>query len=229
MSTINFGFLLMDYQAIDVIGPLDVIRSSSKPYISGMAQLFDPRKKVQGLQERAPNYSFHHIGETMAAVKMPGNLIVQPTDTVDTCPPLDFLLIGGTLPRDLSPRFTKFVRDYAASGKTLFTTCTGGLLLASTGLLDGKEATTNHEMLPFARERFPKVKWTMEKQWVIDGNIWTSGGAVAGMDMLAHWVRENFGEEVSNAGLAALDFEPRDQNSELVLPPQHWRAVHAGL
>lgn len=62
----------------------------------------------------------------------------------------------------------------------------------------------------------PQVKWTDEKQWVVDGKFWTAGGACAGMDMFAHWVMENYDQDVAEAGFAALDYEPRDVNAKLV-------------
>ena len=62
----------------------------------------------------------------------------------------------------------------------------------------------------------PKVKWTREKQWVINGKFWTAGGAFAGTDMFAHWVMENYGRDVAEAEYTALDFEPRDANGNRV-------------
>ncbi len=66
----------------------------------------------------------------------------------------------------------------------------------------------------------PQVKWE-KVQWVEEGNIWTAGGACAGMDMMAHWVIEKYGIELAKFGFEALDFEPRDVNGGLVLPRQH--------
>jgi transcriptional regulator GlxA family with amidase domain len=57
----------------------------------------------------------------------------------------------------------------------------------------------------------------------VDGNIWTGSGAVAGMDMIAHWLKENYGLDVLMAGAAGLDFEPRDVQGGLdtVLEQRH--------
>ena len=68
------------------------------------------------------------------------------------------------------------------------------MVAAATGVLDGKMATTNHGAVPAAMQFFKEVKWTKD-QWVIDGKFWTAGGACAGMDMMAHWVMENYGKD----------------------------------
>ena len=83
--------------------------------------------------------------------------------------------------------YVDLIKRHAAAGKLIFTTCTGASALATTGVLDGKNATVNHVEFNYVKRTFPKVKWSKEKQWVVDDNIWTAGGAVAGMDMLAHW------------------------------------------
>ena len=72
-----------------------------------------------------------------------------------------------------------------------------------------KNATTSHQFLDMAKKLKPDVNWSKE-QWVVDGKFWTAGGACAGMDMFAHWVKENYGQDVAEVGWSALDFEPRD-------------------
>ena len=207
MAPIHFGFLMIPYQTLDVVGPLEVLSSSSAEYIKDMEAFGVPK----GLSEKAPDIVFHHIGLTMDPVKMTGNYHVQPTTTYDKCPPLDYLLVGGPMLDYQLPReFAEFLQTRVREVKTLFSSCTGGMVLAAAGLLDGRNATTNHAIVPKAREIFPKVKWTSEKQWVIDGNLWTAGGACAGMDALAHWVMTNYGADVAEAGYSALDYEPRD-------------------
>ncbi|KAL9118723.1 MAG: hypothetical protein Q9187_004731 [Circinaria calcarea] len=213
MVPLHFGFLMVPYQTLDVVGPLDVLSSSSAGYLKAGESFGFPK----GLSEKAPDFIFHHIGLTMEPVQMTGNYHVQPTTTYDKCPPLDYLLVGGPSPTyQLPPEFAEFLQTRVKEVTTLFTTCTGGMVLAATGLLDGKNATTTNWVVPFAREIFPKVKWTTEKQWVIDGNLWTSGGACAGMDMLAFFIMSKYGMDVAEAGFSALDYEPRDVEGKRV-------------
>ena len=152
----------------------------------------------------------------------------HPTSTVSTCPPLDYLLVGGPNPATftIDPAHAEFIRKHVAAGKTLFTTCTGAYVVAASGALDGREATINNQEFHWVKERYPKVHWRKDKKWVIDegkdgqGTIWTGSGAVAAMDMIAHWVLQEFGMAVLMQGCAGLDYEPRDIDglSNEVLP-----------
>jgi transcriptional regulator GlxA family with amidase domain len=220
MAPIQFGVLMVEYQTLDAVGPLDILSSCSKRLISGYEEAGLPG--FDGVTAKAIDIDFHHIGETLQPLELTAGVKVVPSVTCDTCPPLDFLLIGGPDPLTfkISPRFTEFVQKHVAAGKGLFTTCTGAIVAAQAGVLEGKTATINHGALEMMPKMAPNVKW-VKKQWVVDGNIWTSGGALAGMDMFAHWVIENYGLELAKLGLEALDFEPRDINGGLVLPRQH--------
>jgi len=220
MAPFNFGILMVPYQMLDVAGPLDILQSSSKTFLSQIAAAGNPG--YAEVLPRAIDISFHHISETLEPVAIHGGLKVLPTTTCDTCPPLDFLLVGGPDPfgYKLSERFAEFLRAHVKAGKLLFTDCTGALAIASSGVLDGRTATTNHGALEVAKKMAPKVNW-VQKQWVEDGNVWTAGGACAGMDMMAHWVIENLGVELAKLVFYGLDYEPRDVEGNRVLPQQH--------
>ena len=201
---------------MDVTGPLDVLSSSSVPYLRGFqpAGGYSPE-----LAEKGIDIEFHYIGESMEPMKSTANCYIQPSTTCATCPKLDYLLVGGPEPDfflNIPPVFVNFMRERLEEVKGFFTTCTGGVVAAMAGILDGTHATTNHQVIPMAMELRPAVQWTKDRQWVVDGKIWTSGGACAGMDMFAYWVQENYGQEVAEAGWAALDYEPRDVHGKMV-------------
>lgn len=182
MAPIQFGVLMIEYQALDAVGPLDILSSISKTLISPYEAIGLPG--TADLSEEALDITFHHINTTLDPVQLTAGIKILPTTTCDTCPPLDILLIGGPDPFTfkLNERFAEFIKAHVAAGKTVFTTCTGAWAIASTGVLDGKNATTNHGAVDLAIQQYPNVKWTKEKQWVVDGNFWTAGGACAGMD-----------------------------------------------
>jgi transcriptional regulator GlxA family with amidase domain len=216
MAPIQFGILCIPFQLTDVTGPLDVLSSSSAPYLKDMQQIADFSSEVA---EAGIDIEFHYIGETMEPMTSTANAKIMPSTTCATCPKLDYLLVGGPAPsffHNIPPVFANFMRERAEEVKGFFTTCTGGVVAAMVDLLDGKNATTNHQVVPMAQQLRPGVKWTTEKQWVVDGKFWTAGGACAGMDMFAYWVKENYGQDVAEAGWAALDYEPRDVHGKLV-------------
>ncbi|EXK43532.1 hypothetical protein FOXG_04625 [Fusarium oxysporum f. sp. lycopersici 4287] len=221
MAPLQFGTLVFDYQAIDVFGPTDLLHSASKSYMQATASI---RKVEEDTIIRAPEFVFHHIGVTLDPVSLESSSIsILPTTTVDQCPELDILLLGGPNSEiDLRPKLRDLVRRHVAAGKRLFTTCTGAAVAASTGVLDGKTATVNHATIPLMKKMYPRVSWTDEKKWIIDGNIWTAGGAVAGMDMFSHWLKESFGFDVLVQGAYLLDYEPRNVDGVLDVIPKRY-------
>ena len=199
---------------LDCAGPLDILSSTSKEYIRNMEEALG--KNSPSISEKGIDIEFHHISKTLEPVTLTGNFKCQPTTTIDTCPRLDYLLVGGPSPQyRLPPSFVEFLQKRIKEVKILFATCTGGMVLAEAGVLDGRHATANHGVLPMVEKMFPQVNW-VKKQWVVDGNLWTAGGACAGMDMFAHWVMTNYGMDVARMGFSALDFEPRDINAKRV-------------
>ncbi|KAL3455336.1 putative thij/pfpi [Aspergillus heterothallicus] len=219
MAPIHVGTLVFDYQAIDIIGPCDVLNSSSRHLLQAINRYtpVDPATIA-----KAPEFVFHHIGETLDPVLLlTSTFTVVPTATPDDVPELDILIVGGDSPAytHLPPKLQQLIRAHVAAGKLLFTTCTGSAVVAAAGALDGKNATVNNLEIEFIKQTYPKVKWTTAKKWIIDGNIWTGSGAVAGMDMVAHWVKENFGLEVLTAACLSLDYEPRDQDGLFTVLP----------
>lgn len=111
---------------------------------------------------------------------------VQPTHTYETAPrDLDILVIGGPNPGTVPEASLTFLREAAKQTKIILTTCTGGMWLAKSGVLDGKKATTNRQALEVSKQFFPKVEW-LDQRWVIEdglfegAKIWTGGGAGCG-------------------------------------------------
>ncbi|KAL1875073.1 hypothetical protein Plec18167_005741 [Paecilomyces lecythidis] len=219
---LNVGILVYNYQAIDIVGPTDLLNSSSKAWAKSLRP-FIPVE--DGVIERAPDFKFYHIGLTDEPVRLlTSNLVITPSTTVDECPELDILLIGGSAPVtfQLAEPYANLIRRHVTSGKLTFSTCTGAAVLAASGVLDGKAATINNIEYSWATKKSPCVKWTKERKWIVDGNQWTASGAVAGMDMFAHWIKENYGLGVLTLGALGLDYEPRDQNGLYTVLPKRY-------
>ncbi|KAK5098842.1 hypothetical protein LTS08_006220 [Lithohypha guttulata] len=222
MARLQVGALVFQYQAIDVVGPLDLLNGASK-FIQNAVNTYTPID--ENVLANAPEFDFHHIGETLEPVElMSSSIIVKPTVTIEECPPLDILLVGGADPGSfqLSSKFAEFIRQHVKSGKLVFTTCTGAAMVASTGILDGRNATVNNQEFNWVKKEYPNVKWTKDTKWIVDDNIWTGSGAVAGMDMMAYWLKETYELDVLRAGAAVLDYEPRDvEGVQNVLPKRY--------
>jgi transcriptional regulator GlxA family with amidase domain len=83
-------------------------------------------------------------------------------------------------------------------GTRIMSICTGSFALAAAGLLDGRRATTHWGEVDRFRELFPQVKLDPEVLFVDDGDVLTSAGVAAGVDLCLHVVRRDHGSEVAN-------------------------------
>lgn len=138
------------------------------------------------------------------------NIRIAPTHTYDTAPrDLDVLLIGGPAPDWRPEGATRYMRETVGAGrvKYVLTTCTGGLWLADSGTVDGREMTANREVLPLAKVQAPAVKWK-DQRWVVDGNLWTAGGSQAGLDMVGKFLTEIVSERLAKHAMLLLDVQP---------------------
>lgn len=76
-----------------------------------------------------------------------------------------------------------YIREIAKRSTYVLTVCTGSALLAKTGLLDGKKATSNKRAFAWVVTNGAEVRWDKAARWTVDGNYYTSSGVSAGMDM----------------------------------------------
>lgn len=211
MAPIRFGIPLYPYQIIDVMGSIDVISGShvNMLKIAESMGLVSKDALNQGLE-----LEFYHIQDSTTGIAPVElyleNITAVGNTTCADCPPLDYLLLGGPMPDyKMSDEMIAFIKDRLAKKeiKTVFTACTGSLVLAQTGLLDGKRAAVNHTAITLAEKLYPAVKWAKRSDktnWVVEGNIWTATTACTGMDMLAHWLLEQCGVEVTKFCLDVL-------------------------
>lgn len=98
----------------------------------------------------------------------------------------------------LDPKVAQALARAAASGKRLMSICTGAFVLAATGLLDGRPATTHWWHADRFRSLFPAVALDPDVLFVDDGNILTSAGVGAGVDLCLHVIRRDHGTAAAN-------------------------------
>lgn len=90
-----------------------------------------------------------------------------------------------------------WVRDAARSARRVTSVCSGALLLAHAGVLDGRRATTHWAACDALAAGYPSVEVETEPIYVHDGNVWTSAGATAGMDLALALVEHDHGADLA--------------------------------
>jgi transcriptional regulator GlxA family with amidase domain len=114
--------------------------------------------------------------------------------------PIDTLVVpGGLGTRDAlaDERFVSWLGRAAARSRRVTSVCTGAFLLAEAGLLDGRRATTHWNSCAALRRRYPAIAVEEDRIFVRDGEVWTSAGVTAGMDLALALVEEDAGREAA--------------------------------
>jgi putative intracellular protease/amidase len=174
---------------LDVVGPLEVF---------AIANRFDAR----------PAYS-------TSVVSMGGGVMVTSsglaigTEPARTCSdPIDTLMVAGGYSvgeaagdRDL----VGWLRSVAGSVRRVTSVCSGAVLLARAGLLDGRRATTHWSACDVLATLYPSVDVDTDQIYVRDGNVWTSAGVTAGMDLALALVEHDHGSPRCVRGRSELE------------------------
>jgi AraC family transcriptional activator FtrA len=130
--------------------------------------------------------------------------------------------------RDLDERppevLLNAVRAAYARGARLVTICSGVFVVAATGLLDGRRATTHWRYAKALQVRFPNVQVAPDVLFVDDGQILTSAGSAAGLDLCLHIVRCDYGAEIANQVARRLVVPPQREGGQSQYIPAPMRA-----
>ncbi|KAH7144203.1 class I glutamine amidotransferase-like protein [Dactylonectria estremocensis] len=184
----KYGIVLFPgFQSLDVFGPLDVLNVLSRTRPLSLSIIAEKLSPVSTLPDTPDTAT---IGQS-----------IVPTHTFETAPDdIEVLIVpGGKGTRDLeaTQRIVDFLKEAFPKVEYLLTVCTGSSLAARAGILDGHEATSNKGSFTWVTTQGPKVKWVHEARWVTSGNIWTSSGISAGIDMMYAFIASQDGEEVA--------------------------------
>ncbi|KAF4968455.1 hypothetical protein FSARC_4149 [Fusarium sarcochroum] len=129
---------------------------------------------------------------------------------------LDVLVVpGGAVARDPN---TQYIDEYLVKMfprvKHFVTVCTGALFAARAGLLDNRRATTNKGAWSTVTEHGTNVTWVAPARFVRDGNLWTSSGVSAGIDMTFAMVKEFYGQELHDRITVFTEVLPRAHDDD---------------
>lgn len=143
-----------------------------------------------------PKYEVCFVSEHGGSVKSSSVLTIQ-TETVED-QIFDTLIVGGATDHShFSPGLVSFINQATDSTRRVASICTGAFLLAEAGLLNGRRATTHWQHARDLQRDFPKIKVDEDKIFINDGNIWTSAGMTAGLDLALALVEDDYGAAIA--------------------------------
>lgn len=190
-------------------GPLVVV-----PIYDGLCTFeFSIVAEIFGLArpEMGPGwYRFASAAIESGPLRAHGGLTVTSDGGLDLLDQADLIVMAGwkgtqvPVPEEL----TRQLRQAWRRGARLASICSGAFVLAATGLLDGKRAATHWRYAGILREAHPGIEVDDSVLYVQEGRVLTSAGSAAGIDLMLHIVRSDFGTEAANSVARRLVMPP---------------------
>ncbi len=178
-------------QLLDATGPLQVFASANDLVV-----------ETETGAGKVPPYALRMVAPGGAAVTASAGLglVAQPLPPLGAA--LDTLVIAGGPGVEAAaadPVLVGWVRERTKQARRVASVCTGAFLLAASGGLDGRQATTHWSFCAELARRFPAVRVEPDPIFVHDGPVWTSAGVTAGIDLALALVEEDLGRTVALA------------------------------
>jgi transcriptional regulator GlxA family with amidase domain len=167
-----------DFQLLDATGPISTFE------IAGRL--------------RPETYEIRVVAEAAGPVASSAGVALQAHALPEG--PIDTLVIAGGMGVDaasLSPALVGWVKAAARRARRVTSICSGAYVLAAAGLLDGKRATTHWSRTDDFQRRFPGVRLEADRIFIREGEVWSSAGITAGIDLALALVEDDLGAKVA--------------------------------
>ncbi|MEU7859899.1 helix-turn-helix domain-containing protein [Nonomuraea sp. NPDC049141] len=163
-----------------------------------------------------PWYDLKVCAETPQPLRAVGGFTLQAAHGLDVLVSADTVIVPGVadVRGQVSGELVAALRLAHERGARMVSICSGAFALAAAGLLDGREATTHWKYADLLQERFPKVSVNASVLYVDDGDVLTSAGSAAGLDLLIHLIRGDHGPNVANAVARRLVIAPHREGGQ---------------
>lgn len=175
-----------EVQLLDVVGPLEV---------------FDIANRKLAAHGRATEYDVQVVATSTGPIAGTSGLDITPHRRLgELHAPFDTVMVAGgegTVAAATDAELLTWLRRVAPKTRRMSSVCSGAFVLAAAGLLDGKRATTHWSVCELLAELFPAVTVEPDPIFVRDGNISTSAGVTAGMDLALAFVEEDLGRDLA--------------------------------
>ncbi|MED2982178.1 DJ-1/PfpI family protein [Bacillus thuringiensis] len=184
-------FLFNEVEVLDFAGPFEVF-------------------SVTEVNEEK-TFTVYTVSENGEMITARNGLKVQPDYSIENLPPVDILIIpGGLGAREYEIKneiVIKWIRQQMKEVKLMTSVCTGALLLAKAGLLEGLKATTHWASIEKFKNEFQNVEVIENVKFVDEGHIITSAGISAGINMAFHIVKNLLGMHVAEDTAKRMEYD----------------------
>lgn len=190
----HIGILLFDgFEELDAVGPWEVLSFWTREFPDD-------------------GYDVFCLAREAGLVRGAKGLAVEAHHSYESVPPLDVLVYPGgqgTRPHLKDDAQLDWVRRQRAEVPLMTSVCTGALVYAAAGLLTGRPATTYWDCLDLLASLDPTIDVRPEARFVDDGDVVTSAGVSAGIDMALHLVARLAGVERARQVRRGIQYDPQ--------------------
>lgn len=167
-------------------------------------------------------YDFSVVTPDRGPLSATGGISVQASEDLSVLTFADTVVIPGWRdPTETPPdRLLNAIKAAHTHGARLVSICSGVFVLAATGLLDGRPATTHWRYVDQLSQRYPAVEVEPDVLYIDDGDILTSAGSAAGIDLCLHIIRSDHGAEVGSQVARRLVVQPHREGGQAQYIPQ---------
>ena len=150
-------------------------------------------------------FRLYTVAETKKPIRTSGGMQIVPDYTIQNAPPPKVIVIPAQSAP--SPAVLEWIRKSSKTTDVTMSVCTGAFVLAKTGLLNGKSATTYHGAFGRFAMQFPDVQLKRGARFVENGNLATAGGLSSGIDLALRVVERYYGREVARKTAYNMEYQ----------------------
>jgi putative intracellular protease/amidase/YHS domain-containing protein len=150
-------------------------------------------------------FRLYTVAETKKPIRTSGGMEIVPDYTIQNAPPPKVIVIPAQSSR--SPALLEWIRKSSETSDVTMSVCTGAFVLAKTGLLNGKSATTYHGAFGRFAMEYPDVQLKRGARFVENGNLATAGGLSSGIDLALRVVERYYGREVAKKTAYNMEYQ----------------------
>lgn len=175
---------------------------------AGPWEVFQDAASGSGMNMNMSLFNLYTVAESSKPIAASGGMKIVPNYTFANAPaPKVIVIPAQSAQSQPSAALQAWLRKSAKNADITMSVCTGAFVLANTGLLSGKAATTHHSSYKQMAMNFPDIDLKRGARFVDNGNIATSGGLSSGIDLALHVVERYYGPEVATATAYQMEYQ----------------------